>query len=287
MELTPANIQIIGVDGQKWNVSGELMGLEGVELDVSPEGLHSEAPFKTIWQQSAYQEGVTYLGNTIEPLDLVMGFNIYGDEGRSWEYVEERFFNSFSPEEPATIVYTSASGRRTLDVTLLEKTKTAVKNDPRLMEYSKMVLTLRAAFPFWKGETRTNTVVFPSGTGTNTVTVYNPTDRPLYLQWACTAPGRWTLPDYSFKRDAQSERKITTPTLTEGQDLTIDTYPRTETYTAADGSNIAGRFFGVDFLHPVPPRTPPTELPVSVENGGANAEVMVRMVEYWKRPHGG
>ena len=74
---TPARIDITDIHGRTWTVSGAGVGAEGVELAEDPQGLFDEAPISGIWQQSAFQEGSTYLGHTIDPIDLVLGFDIY------------------------------------------------------------------------------------------------------------------------------------------------------------------------------------------------------------------
>src|SRR5699024_10754723 len=101
------------------------------------------------------------------------------------------------------------------------------------------------------------------------------------------APGKWSIPDFSWNDDQWSDRVINAPTLAPGQDLSIDTYPAHEPYVAADGSNIAGRFGGVMFLHPIPHHTEETQLPVKVVGGEPGASIMLRMPRNWRRPHGG
>lgn len=284
-----ALIEIVGVNGQRWTVSGAGSGDQGVILSDDPEGLFDEAPFTSIWQQGSTQEGATFLGSSTDPIDLVLGFEIYGDEQGTleWSDVEARFFASFSSTEPARIEVTTEVGKRVLYVLKLEKSKQLNKKDPRILGWSRLQMTLRAPWPFWEGDTYTSTFVAPSSSASGHVTVFNPTDRPVWMQWVVTAPGKWTLPDYNFEGGPWSARTITTPTLATGQDLTIDSYPRTETYTAADGSNIAGRFGGVEFLHPIPPGTPETELPVILSGGvGGSSMAQCRMVHYWQRPAG-
>lgn len=281
----PARIEIIGVTGERFVVSGQGMGEQGVELSKSPEGIHDEAPIKTIWQQSAFQEGATYIDYTIEPLDLVLAFDIVGDED-NWEDIEARFYACFDPERPATIVISTQTESRSLKVTKLEQSKTTAERDPRILGWSKITFTLRAAWPFWEGKTIVKNVAIDTA-GLAYVEISNPTDRPLWPQWALTAPGRWTLPDFSFADDQNATRTVTTPTLAEGQDLTIDTYPLRESYVAADGSNIAGRFGGIEFQFPIPPHTPTTRLPIKLEAGAAQSGAQLRLTQFWQRPWGG
>lgn len=286
-----ALIEVYGIHGEHFVVSGPGMGEQGVELARDPEGLFDEAPFTTVWQQSAFQEGATPIMSNPDPIDLVLGFHIYADESRgmNWDGVESAFFGCFHPTRPATIVVTTDSGSRSLEVVKLEKTRQDSKIDPRINGYSVMEVTLRAPYPYWRGLTHTSTFSASTAAASGTVTVFNPTDAYMWLSWAATAPAKWTIPDRDWEGSIHANRAITTPTLRAGQDLTIDTYPTRETYTAANGSNIAGRFGGVDFLYPIPPHTPRTDLPVSYVSGSTGRDniIQARMVEDWQRAAGG
>lgn len=310
---TPATIEIIGCDGSSWTVSGGNEGNEGVILDSSPSGLQ-EAPRSGIWQQSAFQEGATYQGVSVEPIDLVLAFQIWGDES-NWQDVSSRFRRAFDYEQTSTIRVSTSSGARELEVQMFEAPDRDQEHDPRILEYSVETYTLRAAFPYWLGDIVTDTATVTlyqrpvEGTewweklsaalkrllkmspnveqySNMTVTVSNPTDVPLWPQWAFTAPGRWGIPDFSFKDDDQANRVIISPTLNSGQGLTVDTYPRNEPYVAADGSNAPGLFGGVLPLNPIPPFTPPTEIPISYVGNDANAAATVRLRQYWNNPWG-
>lgn len=309
----PALIEVIGVDGSSWIVSGQNEGHEGIVLDAGPQGLQ-EAPRSGIWQQSAFQEGATFMGVSVEPIDLVLAFQVWGDE-ENWQDVSSRFRRAWDYEKLTTIRVTTESGTRELQTCLYEAPDRDSDHDPRLLQYSVEKYTLRAPWPYWEGdvvtETMTGELVSRPYEGSEwweklsaalkklfglspdiehykeaEITVHNPTDVPLWPQWACTAPGRWGIPDFSFKDDDQASRVITTPTLAPGQGLTIDTYPRNEPYVADDGSNMAGRFGGVLFLNPIPPFTPPTKIPVSYIGEDANSAATVRLRHYYNGPWG-
>lgn len=283
----PARIEITDINGFTWTVSGTGVGTEGVELAEDPQGIFDEAPINGIWQQSAFQEGATYLGHTIEPLDMVLGFDIYGDDG-DWEDIESRFYAGFAPDKPATITVTTEMGQRSIKVVKFKSAQSKSKKDPRLLHHSKLTLTLRAPWPFWEGDTHISVFQPTTADASGTLTIYNPTDRPLWPQWTVTAPGKWAIPDHDLANPTSQDhtRTITTPQLRQGEDLTIDTYPRNERYVAANGANIAARFGGVDFLYPIPPHTRPIQVPVRAQ-GAAGGAIQCRMVEYWTRPWGG
>ena len=314
----PAIIEVLGVDGSEWAVSGYGDGAQGVILDQGAQGLQ-EAPRKGVWTQTAFQHGSTYTGHSVEPLDLVLGFQIWGDD-HDWAQVSSDFRNAFDYEREATIRVTSESGRRTLKVRLLEAPKRDQNKDPRMLQYSLEVYTLRAAWPFWEGDTVTQggaitlrpkgdlAADYPVGTVERTnldrmftlnpeaqywevasVKAFNPTDVPIYPVWALTDQATWCVPDKSFTDSSETDRSIITPTLGVGEGLSIDTYPLREPYVAANGSNIAGRFGGVLFLNPIPPRTKETIIALSVvtRQNTVKPEWAMRMVQYWNGPWGG
>lgn len=289
MSINPAAlIEIIGVHGEEWTVSGPGMGDQGVMLSADPEGLFDEAPWNGIWQQGATQEGATLLGVATDPIDITLNFETFTtDDGMPWAEVDARFFASFDKIKEATIRVTDQGETRTLRVVKMSEARLKAKKDPRITGHAVTTLSLRAAWPYWEGDTVTSTYVAPAGGGTHTgaIILSNPTDVPCFPQWSLSAPGKWTIPDAHFDDEDGPSRLIVLPTLASGQDLTIDTYPTEETYITADGSNYAGRMGGVDFLHPIPDRTPPTELPVSF-TGSAGGVAQARMVRYWKRPFG-
>lgn len=310
----PATIEVIGVDDSSWTVSGANQGYEGVVLDAGPQGL-AEAPRNGIWQQSAFQEGSTFLGVTVEPIDLVLGFQIWGDE-ENWQDVSSRFRRAFDYTKQATLQVSTESGTRSLKVQLLEAPQRDQEKDPRLLHYSLEVYTFRAAWPYWEAEDEYVTHKFSSSSlrsvpsrgsssfnalprhvqgtlnlnksatryYTGSLTVENPCDTPLWPEWALTSPGSWGISDSSYMDDDMANRFIVTPTLSAG--ISIDTYPRNEPYVATDGSNIAGQFGGLLFLNPIPPHTEQTEVPF-VYAGSSGGEITLRMRRWWNGPWGG
>lgn len=324
-------IELVGADGTTYNISGPGMGEQGVELDVDPEGLISEAPISQIWQQSAFQEGATYIGTSVEPIDLVLGFHVYDYKDKygvyhPWEEVESKFHRALHERKPAKLRYTPANGpARALDIIKLKATETKSKHDPHLNQYSHVITTVRAPFPYWRGQTIIYTERIDAPSANVTFTVSNPTDTYLWPKWTVTAPGMWLLPDYDFEQLPDTKitvnklrqvintlelmtgttpeqleqhpsvielvkepetRTVRTPFLLDGQDLTIDTYPRNETYVARDKSNIAALMQGIDFMRPIPPHTPETTLAAGLVRGTPTGNLIrLTLDRYWKRPY--
>lgn len=281
------NIELHGQDGSVWYIHGDRAGAQGVALLEGASGFW-EAPVTSVWMQGAFQEGATYVGYRTEPLDVVLPIAVRGDSATEWHINDSKFRNALgSPDEEFVLVARSVSGTRRLTLRLTEAPEIVGDYDPAVSRVSRYVVQARAGWPRWVGGTATSTWSTSSASGSGTVTIQNPTDTWVYVQWVCSAPGKWVLPDYSWPDPLISGRLITTPTLGVGQDLSIDTYPFHEHYVAADGHNIAGRFGGVLFLHPVPPHTPPTEVPVSVTGATGGGSVQVRIPMNFRKPRGG
>ncbi|AKF27784.1 minor tail protein Gp27 [[Brevibacterium] flavum] len=281
------DLQLHSSTGRVWHIHGASAGAEGVALLEGADGLW-EAPIKSVWMQGAFQEGATYVGFRTEPLDVILPIGIRGETYAEWAHADSLFRNDLGdPDSEFSLVAISESGQRELKLRLTDTPVNVRTTDPGEDHYTRLVVQARAGWPRWVGEAEASGFTSTNGNSSGFVTVTNPTDTWLYPLWVCDAPGKWSLPDFSWRDDQWHDRVITTPTLGSGEALTIDTYPANESYVSANGSNIAGRFGGVEFLFPIPPHTPPTQVPVKVSGGQAGASVMVRMTRNWRRPRGG
>lgn len=281
------SLELHGANGRVWDIHGPRAGRQDVALLEGASGFW-EAPITAVWMQGAFQEGATYLGYKTEPLDVVLPLGVRGDTPQRWERNDATLMLGLgTPDDEFRLVARSSSGVREISLRITGTPELVGDRDYSDQGLSQYVVQARAGWPRWVAEPDVSVFTADTGDGSGFVTVSNPTDTWLYPQWVCDAPGRWSLPDFDWEGGRWADRIITTPTLGAGQDLTIDSYPANEPYVAADGSNIAGRFGGVLFLHPVPPHTPPTEIPVSVTGGQPGASVMLRMPRNWRRPRGG
>lgn len=281
------DLELHGCDGSVWYIHGERAGSQGVALLQGAKGFW-EAPINAVWQQGAFQEGATYVGFRTEPIDVVLPIGVRGDSYAEWALNDSKFRNALgSPDDEITLVARSSSGIRKLKLRITSAPEKVGDYSPTHNQFSQWVVQARAGWPRWTTNAITSTWTTTASSGAGTVTVQNPTDTWVWLQWVCTAPGKWVLPDRSWPNPLSSGRNIVCPTLTAGQAMTIDTYPMNEHYVAADGHNIAGRFGGVLFMYPVPPHTPPTELPVWVTDATGGGSVQVRMPLNYRRPMGG
>ncbi|MBF6332370.1 phage tail protein [Nocardia transvalensis] len=288
---TAAVIELHGVDGSHWVLSGPGQGAQGVELGTSPTGLY-DAPVKTLWVSSAFQPGATFTGVNWLKRDVVFAVNIYETASAGWEDVDSAWRKAWAYDRDATLTVTTSHGARKLRLRMSGQPDIKPKIDPHIKRFSQVTMTCTAGTPWWVEDDVTATAATTTDTTaqgasqTLWLPVSNPTDQPMYLQWVCTAPGVWTLPDFSWRDDDHRDRVITMPTLTAGQDITVDTDPMEELVVAADGSSAWARMNGKMFLHPVPAYTAQTQLPVTVSGAPTGAAVQVRCRRCWSRPWG-
>lgn len=291
MALHGAMITLTGVDGSVWTLAGQGRGREGVELATAPSGLY-DAPVTTIWNQSAFQIGSSFGGYRTNKRDVVFAVNISQTRALSWEMVDSAWRKAWAYDRDATMTITTDYGTRSLALRLSEQPDFKPEKDPHLKTWGKAVMTCTAGNPWWVESDVTGTWSSTIDTTggqiqSGKVTIANPTDQQMWLKWVCSAPGKWTLPDFSWiPGDANAARVITLPQTTLGQDLTVDTDPMEEMVVAANGSQIWALMNGVSFLYAVPAYTPSTTLPVSVTGAPSGASVMVVQPRNWSRPWG-
>ncbi|MEV0251161.1 phage tail protein [Nocardia sp. NPDC050712] len=292
MASNAAMITVTGVDGSRWTIAGQGSGREGVELATSPTGLY-DAPVTTIWNQSAFQAGSSFGGYRTNKRDVVFAVNVFQTAGSSWEAVDSAWRKAWAYDRDATLTITTDFGTRTLKLRMSEQPDFKPDKDPHLKSIGKVVMTCTAGNPWWVESDVTGSWISTTDTTgagksqSGTITIANPTDQPMWLKWVCSAPGKWTLPDFSWGAvDRDGTRVITLPLTAAGKDLTVDTDPMEEMIVAKDGSQVWALMNGVSFLYPVPPYTPATAVPVSVSGAPTGASVLVVQPRNWSRPWG-
>ncbi|AVP71351.1 phage tail protein [Prescottella equi] len=288
-----ALIELDGVDGSHWTLSGPGMGSGGVEFATAPAGIY-DAPVQVSWSSSAFEYGARPgVANWLKR-DVTFAVNIFETQQFSWQDVDSAWRKAWSYEEDSTLSITTSYGTRRLKLRLTQQPEFKPDVDPHLRRSGKVTMICTAGVPWWVEDDVVDTWKSPVSTADGTlqigsVVVSNPTDRPMWLQWVATAPGRWTLPDHSWNPDDPEDERygaIKLPTLIVGQDVTVDTDPMEEMIVAADDSLVWARMDGQFFQYAVPPYTPPTRIPVAVTGAPAGAAVMVRSRRNWSRPWG-
>lgn len=140
----------------------------------------------------------------------------------------------------------------------------------------------------------------------------NPTDQMIWLTWSVPAssepiPGvdlsaiglgtvpipwetapyaQYRIPDYSFEDPEFANRRIKTPGLVIGEDCIINTDPREEQYSAANGAQVWARTNGVRFRNPVPAYIQDKEFEITVSGLAPEETIELRIPRPWSRPWG-
>ncbi|WP_275232310.1 phage tail protein [Rhodococcus qingshengii] len=284
-------MQLEGVNGNLFTLSGPGMGAEGVWLGTEVEGIY-DAPVKTIYTEHAHQIGASFGGMRRLRRDIVFGVTIGDTQSDNWEYNDSEWRKAWSYTEDAKLWIETESSRRYLKVRLAEQPSFRPKKDPHLMQVADMVMTVVAGDPWWYEEDETSSWQLEASmatSGTGHVTVSNPTDQEIWLKWVMMGgAARWTIPDFSWMPDEWQTRKIVMPSMKANQVFRVDTDPFEDQLRDLNGSQVWSLMKGVTFLHSVPAYTPKTELPVSVTgvSPGVTVGIQVRSPRTWSRPWG-
>ncbi|MCZ9635162.1 phage tail protein [Rhodococcus sp. BH5] len=284
--------EIEAPNGARATIHGPGSGAQGIELDESPEGLW-ETPTTTIWTEGARQEGGTYNGFRHNMQDVILPVHISPTDDMSWQQVKSRWSAMWEFDRITYLVATSSSGIRRLGLQKVETPKFNPRNDPGRNRYGHMVMTLRAGWPFWVEKDEVDVFQSKAGALNGSVTLANPTNRPMYPKWVIDAPqgGQVTLPDFSWITDPEHEdyewrgRVIDVPTLSPGEKLTIRTYPDEETYDSNINPLFWARANSVEFEFAVPPHTLPVDVPIKCTV--PNMTVAVYQPRHWTMVMGG
>lgn len=275
-----ATVEVEGVDGSVWRLHGPGAGKEGVRLGTSPEGLY-DAPVRTLWQQGAFQEGATPNGVRWDARDVVFVALVQSRGGRSWQDVDSQWRRAWSYTADSILRVSTPSGTRELHLRMFEAPGFTPETDPRINSFGEVVMTCRAGDPFWREQPEKQTVVASSASGTEYLDVFNPTDKDMWLRWVSAPGSRWTLPDFDF---AGGTRTVTLPSAYTSREVLIDTHPLHEQVVVVGWANAWEAMGGVQFIHPVPAYTPPTQVPVSWSGSGGS--LMLVQDRRWSRPWG-
>lgn len=253
----------------------------------------------------------------------IMNDDYYGGENswlsrdsfwrQMWSYDKDSFLYITTPE----------SGTRCLKIRLGDDgIDVNTDTDPKLNTSNLAKMSCISGDPFWYEDdvvyplvTKKDTRFTPSSTATKNPTEtltfvvdpadgkggVNPTDQMIWLKWTVPASQlpaadagslaqspytQFTVPDYSFDNGPDAGRRIKTPGLINGEDCVIDTDPRVEQFTAANGSPVWSRTGGVRFVYPVPPWTKNDTFKVDVSGCAPGQMVTLRLPRPWSRPWG-
>lgn len=298
--------------GLRFDTHGELGGVQGVwNLQGEVQGIW-DAPVKTTWKETAFQDGSTQKAVKRLHRDMTLGFAVVDTDGRGAEENESEFRSIFAYEvdewdddpEPITLhMDTDLSGERKLDLLMYEEPEFEPVIDPIEQQYFELTMKVRAGQPDWYENDVVTQFPMPDDPqygateASGFIEVENPTDRPMRHKFILTR-ATWQIPDVSWKGGkkkrriggAYANRVIPLRPITavqggivislDGKDLMV----RDHNFTNAVPSLLPN---GQHFMHVIPPYTPKTLLPISYTDappGGAMAQLV--QPRRWSRPWG-
>ncbi|MFT4202199.1 hypothetical protein [Gordonia sp. (in: high G+C Gram-positive bacteria)] len=273
-------------------------GDEGIELDVSPTGMFSTGyTMKTI--SGAFQIGGRQAGYDVPVRELTLPFNLYETDTQTIEETISRFRRMWgsAPFDLHNVRFkhtTELSGLRWLNVYASKEIGFSPQKDWNLQGFARAVVTATALNPMYESTMAQDSWSNPSaGEHVGSVTISNPTDQRLWLEWTLDPATSWRFPDFSFGNEKEidddweinefDDRMIVTPILT--KKLSVMSDPMMDTYINEARADMSALFNGVEPLFWVPPYTPPLQVPV-VCNGPADATITVTMRRFWSAEAG-
>ncbi|ALA06469.1 minor tail protein [Rhodococcus phage WC1] len=283
-------VKLEGVNGKVVNLAGPLAGDQGIYLASGITGLY-DPKVKVIYEEPANYPGARYLTHRILKRDVIFKVEILGDGigSNSWKHRDSEWARMWDYAEPAKLTVTTEDGPRTLGLQLSENIDVDLTYDPIGQPVHAAVMSTVGYDPFWYSEPDSYKWNPTGADQTYRISVLdpNPTDQPIWPEWVATAPGKWTITDYSWQNDDLANRRIELPTLTIGEDVLVKTDPRQRQVTSANKTNVWARMGGVRFRHPIPKYTLGLhEFEVRFEGDPTGAELQLRLPRPWSRPWG-
>lgn len=264
-----------GPDGSEWPLHGPGMGTKGVYL-TSLRGIYHpvRVPLDT---RPAYMQGARPGLPKTDPRVIDLKIFTTATTPEEWEDVENEWWDAWSDEEDGTMRVFNRAGTyyRDIDLRLQKYPDNPFDWEPD--EVFDWDMPTIAYDPWWRGPTVTSTWT-PGGE----LKFANPGDVETWPHLMLENLGlgeQYTVPDGIDGDTVELE-----PLDPSEGDLLVDTdQMRLQMETAAN-TQFAARMAAMKFRNPIPPRTPPTVVPVSVAGGNASAKVKAYMSPLYKRP---
>ncbi|WP_280224921.1 hypothetical protein [Nocardia farcinica] len=310
-------VELYGCDGSYFCLSGDGAGDQGVYLGTAPQGLY-DAPVKVSMKRGAFEIGGKPSKIDRPHRELLIGLGASGDTPDEWAETDSRIRLALDYEvdpwdpsaRPAKLVVTTRYGVRYLYVLLAESPIMEMDTDPWDYEHSLLPAKLVAPQPMWQEDDWLGDDEHPAGwqlngggSGTGTVWLANPTDRPMKHTWLITGDGIAEIPDVSWTgpkgarvpgvdfrtgRDDSDRTLILPPCDADnGHGYRVHVDRMRVPLEDLTGTNCTALLDGNRLLYEVPPYTPPTELPVAAHSVTSSTfAILCRQPRYWSRPWG-
>lgn len=273
---TKSIITWIGVDNSIWPLSGgiapELSVQDGVIL-TSLKG--PMGTWKHLDQQSAHQDGTTWLDAVWEAHEIDLTVTIGAQSPHGYRNVQRQWMNSWDPKLTGTLCWFSPElGEWWLTLRMLQAPDDEFKVNPSYQTIGTYAWTARADQPFWSSfdsisslvASGSTTLVDPLGINANNfLSLFNRGDQSGWPRYLIQGP----LTTISIA-DSNSGLNVSFGPVSAGETVLITTLPRIQTVTnLTSGANLYPLLTG-RFQTPIPAFT---ALPIAVNVTGATSGV--------------
>lgn len=288
-----ATIEVFGVHGEHFIISGEGAGSQGVLLQPKLKGA-IDAPVKSLWLPGAY--GQTFVDFRWERREVIFTVTVFAEDGdpESWHSIDSKWRFSWDYVKESTIRFTTSDGYRDLKVRMIEEPKSYESGDwegkdPHLYATSTVVMTLAAELPFFVGPSEFYEWDGVTASGRTSFKLNVDCDVPVWPKWTLTDRARWKLPDFSFGNEEygrgvmDSQRTVELPFLPKGAGCIADSDPRVQTLLAENRINLQGLWKGQDLLYPIAGGTY-SSIPLSVKDAVAGYACRLEVPKWYTRP---
>lgn len=288
-----AKIEVFGVHGEYFCISGPGKGEQGVELKPKLRGM-IDAPVKSLWLPGAY--GQSFVDFRWERRDVVFTVFIFAedDDPETWHTIDSKWRFAFDYVKETTIRFTTSDGYRDLRVRLIEEPEVYESGewegrDPHLDACSTAVMTCAAELPFYVGPSDFYEWEGTGSVGRQTFKLNVDCDVPVWPKWTLTDQARWRLPDFSWGNQeyargiADAGRTVELPFLPKGAGCVADSDPRMQTLLAANRMHLQGLWKGQDLLYPVAGGTY-SKIPVAVRDAVDGFALRLEVPKWYTRP---
>lgn len=265
----------IGVDGSIHPLTGGVAPMPHVQDGVAVQtwkGLM--APFKMIDQQSARQDGATWLDTVWEPLELDFKIVVFGRTPMAFRQAQAGWMNSWDPKLQGKLVwYSRYSGEWWLWLRQLKNVTDEMKTGPAITGAQSYSWAARADVPFWQSFDSTSSLVASdaatlanqAGGTANFLPLWNRGDQAAWPRYIIQGP----LTQITIQ-DGLSSGVVQFGPLAAGQTALITTLPsKRNVIDLTSGANLYPLMNG-RFDNPIPASPTGIHIPVSVTGATAN-----------------
>lgn len=273
-------IEVVGSNGDKVTLAGENAGMEGIWLAEGVEGL-MDPEVDIITKSSGSRPGSRLVSHRIVERTIVFKVTIENDEDDSWADRDDRWRGLWGYDTPTEIRVTTTQWGTRILTAFLNEIEVDTEYDPFVNGSTDVTMTVTAYDPFWYADAKVMELPMTTS-GVYTFKFdepINPTPNPVFPEYVLEGAGTYKIPD--------GDTGIKLPlTLEQGEAVVVNTDPGTRQVVEASGVPVWARMNGVRWRHPIPAKSPITELAVDTTNVVENTRAMIIIRQPFNRPWG-